>query len=502
MADGPSPRRTIALVLVVAALAVLLRSFVYLRFEQLAFDSDQAITGLMAKHLVERRAFPLFFYGQTYMLAVEAWAAAPSVLLFGPTVTALRLSLLAWNLAFAFMLVTTLVRESRLSPWLALAPATFFLLAPASVASQLMWAQGGIVEPYVYVGALWLLRKRPIWFGALLAVGFRNREFVAYAVPALVVVESLSAQLTANRVRDWLISGVVFAAIWQLVEALKPFADLMGPGTRGQPPPGFLGSQFQNLVDRFDFGFAAAPGRVVSIGPAILAWFSGAGQVDSTLPVSAHPWMTAAATLSVVFAIVRLGMVIVQSGAAAANRQQWWSAVAASVRRAGFPLYLAIVGALAILFFVVGKPVLPGYSRYVLLGIVFPIGLSGALLALEPLLVVRRTVTALLLGWSLLSAADHVSVAAAYSRRPEPNAMRAVADQLVAEGVHVASAGYWRAYVITFFSRERLHVASQELPRIQLYQDEFLERRNDAVLISDYPCAGGRMIEDLYVCKP
>jgi hypothetical protein len=35
-----------------------------------------------------------------------------------------------------------------------------------------------------------------------------------------------------------------------------------------------------------------------------------------------------------------------------------------------------------------------------------------------------------------------------------------------------------------------------------MYQDEFLERRYDAVLISDYPCAGGRMIEDLYVCKP
>src|SRR5215471_736478 len=193
MADGPSSRRTFALVLVAAAIAILLRSFIYLRFEQLAFDSDQAITGLMAKHLVELRAFPLFFYGQTYMLAVEAWAAAPFVLLFGPTVTALRLSLLAWNLAFAFIVVTTLVRESRLSPWLALAAATFFLLAPASVASQLMWAQGGIVEPYVYVGALWLLRKRPIWFGALLAIGFRNREFVAYAVPALLVVEACSA---------------------------------------------------------------------------------------------------------------------------------------------------------------------------------------------------------------------------------------------------------------------------------------------------------------------
>jgi hypothetical protein len=46
---------------------VLFRGFVFLWFEQ-NFDSDQAIVGLMAKHLSEFRAVPLFFYGQNYML--------------------------------------------------------------------------------------------------------------------------------------------------------------------------------------------------------------------------------------------------------------------------------------------------------------------------------------------------------------------------------------------------------------------------------------------------
>ena len=121
-------------------LALLLRSFVYLRYEQLAFDSDQAITGLMAKHLVDARAFPLFFYGQTYMLAVEAWAAAPWFLLFGPTVTALRLSLLAWNVAFGGMLVLTLHRDNRLSPWLALCARVDF---PARACVNRVAAHGG-----------------------------------------------------------------------------------------------------------------------------------------------------------------------------------------------------------------------------------------------------------------------------------------------------------------------------------------------------------------------
>ena len=63
-------------VLAIVVALVVLRALVYLLFEQVAFDSDQAINGLMAKHLSQGRAFPLFFYGQTYMLAVEAWVAA------------------------------------------------------------------------------------------------------------------------------------------------------------------------------------------------------------------------------------------------------------------------------------------------------------------------------------------------------------------------------------------------------------------------------------------
>jgi len=480
---------------------VLLRSFVYLRYEQLAFDSDQAITGLMAKHLIEGRALPLFFYGQTYMLAVEAWVAAPVMLLLGATVAALRVSLLAWNIAFAWMVLLILHRDTRLSLWLSLAPASFFLLVPASVAPQLMWAQGAIVEPYVYVAGLWLLRKRPMWFGALLAIGFRNREFVAYAVPALIVVELCSGEMTRARGRDWFVAGVVFAAVWQLVEALEPFADLMGPGTRGQATA-FAGTQLENLVDRFDFGYGAIPERVVKLGPAILKWFSGAAQVDSTLPLPDRSWLAAAAAAFAALVAARVSYLTFRPDSAVdGGAGTWGRIVAARVRSANFALYLTIVGELAILFFIAGKPVLPGYSRYVLLGILIPLGLTASLLVLEPVRAVRRGATALIVLWAFLIARDHLAVAAAYSRAPSTNSARLVAEQLIADGVHVARAGYWRAYVITFVSGERVHVASEELPRIQLYQDEFANSRAPGTLISDYPCAGGRSVGELYICQ-
>ena len=78
----------VAVVLCVALLG--LRSWFFLAWEESYFDSDQAIVGLMAKHLAEGRAKPLFFYGQEYMLAVEAWVSAPFIALFGTSVAALR----------------------------------------------------------------------------------------------------------------------------------------------------------------------------------------------------------------------------------------------------------------------------------------------------------------------------------------------------------------------------------------------------------------------------
>src|SRR5205085_3815713 len=142
---APSLNTSFAIVAVAVAL-ILLRALLYLLFEQFGFDSDQAINGLMAKHLSEGRAFPLFFYGQTYMLAVEAWVAVPFFWILGPTVRALRSSLLAWNIASGVLLIVGLHRDATLRWRTAIVPALFFLAAPPSIAKRLMEAQGGIIE--------------------------------------------------------------------------------------------------------------------------------------------------------------------------------------------------------------------------------------------------------------------------------------------------------------------------------------------------------------------
>ena len=103
-------------VLSAAIVLTVLRSVVLVWFEGARFDSDQALLGLMAKHLVEGRAFPVFTYGQAYMLGVEAWMAAPFFLIGGATVAMLKLPLLLVNVAVSVLLVLGLEKYAGLRP--------------------------------------------------------------------------------------------------------------------------------------------------------------------------------------------------------------------------------------------------------------------------------------------------------------------------------------------------------------------------------------------------
>jgi len=487
-------------VLAIATSMVVLRALPYLLYPQLAFDSDQAIVGLMAKHLTERRAFPLFFYGQTYMLAVESWVAAPFFVLGGPSITALRFSILAWNLVFIWLLIGILYRDSGLAPVWALLTVSLIALVPPSVATQLMAAQGGIVEPFVWVVVLWLLRRRPLWFGVVFAIAFRNREFTAYAIAALLLVEAIGGELDRVRVQEWFAAAVTFAVGWQGIEVLKPFADLTGPGTRGQLIGGFLGSQFTNLIERSDFDRGALVGRAERLTPAILQWFSGAEQIDTRLPAGPYPWAAWIVGAFLVLAISRLLYVVFRRGESEAGIAIT-ARVRSRVRAVAFPFYLVAVGTIAIAAFIASKPVLTGYSRYVLLGLLIPVGLAAALAGLEHQRRWRLTLAAAAGAWIIFATSTHALVAIRYAEHPAPDFPRQIAERLVADGVSTAIGGYWHAYVISFIAREHVRVASSDFVRIQEYQDAF-EGASNRVRLSDEPCPNGREAGDVFICRP
>src|SRR5205807_8834940 len=121
-------RQEALLASVAAVLLVVVRSAIFVLSEGIYFDSDQAIVGLMAKHLSEFRTFPLFFYGQNYMLGVQAWIIAPFFWIARPSVTVMRIPLVILNIAAALLLMRGLSRRLDLRPAIGFVAALPFIV--------------------------------------------------------------------------------------------------------------------------------------------------------------------------------------------------------------------------------------------------------------------------------------------------------------------------------------------------------------------------------------
>ena len=196
------------------------------------FDADQAVVGLMAKHISEGRAFPLFFYGQSYLLAVEAYLAAPVMWWLGPSEVALELPMLAMNVLTAALLVWRAHRDLALRPWLALVGALPFVVPPLVLGTRFMEAMGGNVATLLYAVVLWTVRSRPWTFGLVAAVALAQRELAAYPIAALLLLElAYGGWPTRATIERWAIAALLVVTMSATLGAVRPFAPMFGPGT-------------------------------------------------------------------------------------------------------------------------------------------------------------------------------------------------------------------------------------------------------------------------------
>src|SRR5690606_5798818 len=83
-----------------------------------------------------------------------------------------------------------------------------------------------------FVLALWWLRDRPVAFGVVAALGFRVREFAAYGVAAILLVDAVDGRLFSRAaLRHWLLVAVGAAGMFGLLAGLARFETPRGPGT-------------------------------------------------------------------------------------------------------------------------------------------------------------------------------------------------------------------------------------------------------------------------------
>jgi hypothetical protein len=484
-----------------AILLVLFRSLVYLLFDHANFDSDQAVIGLMAKHLIEGRALPLFLYGAGYMLAVGAWLAAPWVAIFGSTVAALHASVVLTNVVIAALLVHGLVHHVGLRPLPALAASAFFVLPGPEAAKYIGEAAGGNVEPFLFVVLLWFLRARALWFGAVLGIGFLNREFTAYAVPALLLAQGLTGRLfTRDGARFWALAAVGLVVVWEGVMSLQRWVDFDGPGTPGDLVAGLPLDPLANLASRGAFSTRELLSNVGTIWSSNLALLFNY-HARSPSQLLGHPWLAWLVAVPAALVIVRLLVLCVAARDGTAGAVGWLRSRVAWARPAAFALYLACVGLEAVSVYVLTRPAVMGTVRYMLLTMFLPVGLCGAYFCLETRQGLRRLVHAAVAVWAITAGIDNARLLYGFVRHTPPNNMRALADGLVAQGIDVARADYWTAYRVTYLTGERVKVASTTVIRIQEYQRLAEQAGDQAVLISEEPCPGGERLALFYLCR-
>jgi hypothetical protein len=465
-------RREMWLFTCIAVLLVLLRSAVFILRGYIDFNSDQAIVGLMAKHLSEFRHFPLFFYGQNYMLGVQSWLIAPLFWLARPSIAVLKAPLVLLNIGAAVLLMRGLSERLGLRPAIGFVAALPFILPTPVVAGSFLQTLGASgVEPLLYVLFLWMLRRQPFAFGALLALGYLHREFTLYAIPALLAIHVADRSVwtaAAARWAAWMAAG--FALVWVILDDLRLHLEGLSL---------FLQAKM----------FAQWP-CLTTIGPlerirylivnCLPVLFGG-----TRMPLDQFGMRSTAVTGSVAVGSLAIAATLFMLG-----RLAWLS----RRKQAGVPIvfavYLLLVGCSAL----VGYALTCSYPfpviRYFNLAILVPIGSFAAFAARETSVSLKRAVTLIFVLWSAVNLLDTVRTIRDAYIHPQPDPHGELTQFLLSHEIRYARADYWDAYVVDFLSRERVIVGSETIQRIREYETQVDEHRDVAVHIQRAPCQG------------
>ncbi len=254
----PTPHRLESkdylLIAVLVCLGLALRLF-FISGRGSIIDSDEAIVGLMAKHINEGRPWPIFYYGQPYMGTLESFVAAIFFRLFGQSNVSLKLVPVVFSL-FQIALVYLLALRFVTRKGAAIAG----LLTALPPAGFLLWstmARGGFIELVVlgtlsFILAIDILRTETprstqfLFLGIILGLGWwTNNQMIFYLVPlALVFLAWFGARFPFKKAISWLLltaTGffVGSAPFWSFNLLRKPRWQTFELLTRPQNSTGF-----------------------------------------------------------------------------------------------------------------------------------------------------------------------------------------------------------------------------------------------------------------------
>jgi len=188
------PWRPLILALIVALIARL----ILLASGAVSFHADEAIVGLMARHILQGER-PTFFYGQAYMGSLDAWLVALGFRLLGDSVSTIRV---VQSVLYLLVVAAGYLLAWRLSERTAVAVVAGFVLAipPVNTALYTTATLGGYNETLLFGTLILLLayevthdHTRSYWRWALLGLcaglgWWTNGLIVVFALPATLLI--------------------------------------------------------------------------------------------------------------------------------------------------------------------------------------------------------------------------------------------------------------------------------------------------------------------------
>jgi len=159
-------------------------------------DGDEAVVGLMARHIAFLGERPVFYWGQPYLGSLEAFTAAPLFRVFNSSTPLLKLVPTAYSLGF--LVLSALLARQLFGVGPALATAAYLAVPPSMWAVWSTKARGGYAE-VLFLGEALLLatlalaraptRRLAMLWGLLAGLAFWTHLLaIVYLLPALVYV--------------------------------------------------------------------------------------------------------------------------------------------------------------------------------------------------------------------------------------------------------------------------------------------------------------------------
>jgi len=204
-------------------------------------DADEALAGLMARHIAFAGERPAFFWGQSYLGTLEEFTAAALFVLFGAGTFVLKLAPMAYSLIFVAL--GGLTAHQLFGPRRGLATAAYLAFPPAMLGLWSIKARGGYAEllalgQALILATLWLARspsplRAGVW-GLIAGLAFWTHLLaVVYLLPCSVYLLVVHARRWS--LVEWavlLAGGLVGAApliVFNVATDWSTFRDLLQP---------------------------------------------------------------------------------------------------------------------------------------------------------------------------------------------------------------------------------------------------------------------------------